>query len=251
MPSSRTVPPPPTPPRIALVGDRSSSVRAHGKIPVLLAALATSTREAPEAYWIPTATVRSTEDLAGFDGIWVVPGSPYASPEGVLRAVETARTRLIPFLGTCGGFQHMLMEFARNVCHLGAVDHAEVSPDSPNLLIVPLECSLLGEEAKVSIVPGTLASAALGPGVTSERYFCRYGLSNRYRDDLEDNGLIFSGVDDRGDVRAAELAGHPFFLGTLFQPELSSDATWVHPIIAGFVTAVRNHAVDAPAAMAE
>ncbi len=69
---------------------------------------------------------------------------------------------------------------------------------------------------------GTLAAQAMGAGRVTERYFCRYGLNLEYLQVLIANGLVFSGRDEQGDPRIAELPGHPFFVGTLFQPELSS-----------------------------
>ena len=230
------------PPRLALVGDRSESVEAHNRVPLLLTALGGSGAEAIEPYWVPTPSVTSTSDVAGFDGIWVLPGSPYRSSDGVLLAIEAARTSGIPLLGTCGGFQHLLIELARNVCGLAAVEHAETDPEAPELLVVPLTCKLFGEEAPVVIAEGTLAASAMGAGPTTERFFCRFGLDARYEEVLEAHGLVLSGRDDAGDARVAELPGHPFFLGTLFQPELSSDSTLVHPIIAAFAAAVRAHA---------
>jgi CTP synthase (UTP-ammonia lyase) len=144
----------PRPPRIALVGDRSAAVEAHNRIPVLMQALS-GAEEPIELYWLHSTSIASPEDVAGFDGIWVVPGSPYASSAGVLAAIETARTGRIPLLGTCGGFQHLLLEFAHNVCRLPDAAHAEVDPDAPELLLVPLRCSLFGEEATVTIANGT------------------------------------------------------------------------------------------------
>jgi CTP synthase (UTP-ammonia lyase) len=229
-------------PRVALVGDRSPSVQAHQKIPALIDATTAADGPAIEVYWLHSTDIAAPEDVAGFDGVWVIPGSPYTSTEGVLAAIRAARTGGIPFLGTCGGFQHLLLEFARDVCGLTAVDNAERDPNAAEQLIVPLECSLLGEESTVIIEPGTAAAAVMGPGPTTERYFCRYGLNPDYLDTLQRHGLVFSGRDDRGEVRVAELPGHPFCLASLFQPELSSDRTWVHPLIAAFAAAVRSHA---------
>lgn len=234
--------PSPRPPRLALVGDRSRAVEAHDRIPALLASLAGDGAEAVEPYWLSSTAVGSAADVAGFDGIWVVPGSPYRSTDGVLAAVEAARTLGIPLLGTCGGFQHLLLEFARNVCGLGGVEHGEVHPDAPELLLVPLVCKLFGEEATVVIAEGTTAARVMGPGPTTERYFCRFGLNRSYEELLVAHGLVISGRDEQGDPRVAELPGHPFYVGTLFQPELSSDPTWVHPLITGFAAAVRDRA---------
>ncbi|MDE3206792.1 MAG: hypothetical protein KGQ66_21505 [Acidobacteriota bacterium] len=231
----------PSPPRLALVGDRSDAVQAHPRIPAILGALSGPGAEPIEPYWVPTAAIESPADVAGFDGIWVVPGSPYESMDGVLTAIRTARLEGIPLLGSCGGFQHILLEFARHVCGLPGVAHAEIDPGAEELLLVPLACKLLGEEAEVVIAPGTLAAAAMGAGPSTERYFCRFGLERSYEDVLAAAGLVISGRDADGDARVVELPGHPYFVGTLFQPELSSDATWVHPLIGAFGRAVRDH----------
>jgi CTP synthase (UTP-ammonia lyase) len=223
-------------PRIALVGDRSANVRAHTRIPVIVDALLGREGIALDPYWIATPDVGEC-DLVGFDAVWLVPGSPYASAEGAIAAVKIAREESIPFLGTCGGFQHALIEFARDVCGLANVQNAEVTPDAEEQLIVPLECSLMGHEEAVMIVPGTLAAKISGPGRRTERYHCSYGLNPDYLEALASQGLRFSGFDDGGLVRIAELPGHPFFLGTLFQPELHGDGTQPHPIIRAFARA--------------
>jgi len=233
---------PTPPPRLALVGDRSVNVAAHERIPVIIDALSAAGHEPIELYWLHSTTLTGADDVAGFDGVWAIPGSPYANPDGMLRAIETARTRGIPFLGTCGGFQHLLLEYARDVCDLPAVQNAEQAPDAADLLIVPLRCSLFGEEAFVSVDAGTKAAELMGAGPTTERFFCRYGLNTTFEHTLLDHGLVISGRDEEGDARIAELPGHPFYIGSLFQPELASDATWVHPLIAGFARAVREHA---------
>jgi CTP synthase (UTP-ammonia lyase) len=223
-------------PRIALVGDRSANVRAHARIPVIIDALLGREGIALDPYWIATPDVGEC-DLSGFDAIWLAPGSPYASADGAFAAVRTAREQGIPFLGTCGGFQHALIEYARDVCGLPGVENAEVAPDAAEQLIVPLECSLKGHEEAVMVVPGTLAAKISGAGRRTERYHCNYGLNPAYLEALTSGGLRFSGFDDGGQVRIAELPGHPFFLCTLFQPELSGDGTQPHPVIRAFAAA--------------
>jgi len=217
-------------------------VQAHARIPRLIRALATGTDEFIEVYWLNSTTITSPDDVAGFDGLWVVPGSPYANPDGVLAAVTAARTQGIPLLGTCGGFQYLLLEFARAVCGMTTLEHGETHPGASDLLLVPLACKLFGEEATVIVAEGTMAARAMGPGPSTERYYCRFGLNADYEEALRARGLVISGRDNDGDARIAELAGHPFFLATLFQPELSSDATWVHPLISHFATTVRARA---------
>jgi CTP synthase (UTP-ammonia lyase) len=229
------------PARIALVGDRSPHVLAHTRIPEALRH-ATAEPGAVDPYWIASTEAAELPGLADFDGIWLVPGSPYADRDGVLHAAGVARTRGVPLLGTCGGFQHTVLEFARTVLGL-PLEHAE-SPLDPDAeaLIVPLTCSLVGEEAEVDVAAGTAAAGILGAGRRVERYFCDYGLQERFREPLEAAGLVFSATDPSGAVRMLELPGHPFFLGSLFQPELSSDRTWVHPLIRAFAEAAVRHA---------
>ena len=149
--------------RIALVGDRSPSVRSHTRIPGLLEALARRDQLILDAYWIPTPDAESPGALDGFDAVWLVPGSPYRSEEGALAAVRTAREQGIPFLGTCAGFQHALLEFARNVCGRSGAAHAENRPEAEDLLIVPLACSLVGHEGAVEVSPDRWRSACSGP----------------------------------------------------------------------------------------
>ena len=233
--TSMTPSTPTRPARIALVGDRSPHVQAHGRIAVALRH-ALADPDAVDPYWIATPDVRDVPSLAAFDGIWLVPGSPYADRDGALHAAGVARREGVPFLGTCAGFQHALLEFAAEVCGIAAA-HAEDQPDAPEHVVVPLRCSLLGEEADVDVLPGTRAAAVLGAGRRTERFFCQYGLDERYRARLEAGGLVFGANDADGAVRMLELPGHPFYLAALFQPELSCDETWVHPLVRAFVAA--------------
>lgn len=228
-------------PTLALVGDRSPAVRSHTRIPALLDALAERDQLVLDAYWVPSQDALEPGAVDGFDAVWVVPGSPYRSAAGVLAAIRTARERGIPFLGTCGGFQHALLEFARNVCGLD-VDHAENTPGTEQAIIVALACSLVGHENAVRIAAGTRAEAALGAQRTVERYHCSYGLDRAYLDTLRANGLVCSGTDDAGDVRIVELPDHPFYLATLFQPELAGDGSRPHPVIAALAAAATAHA---------
>lgn len=225
--------------RIALVGDRSPHVRSHQRVPVLLDRLREREALDLDVYWVPTDEV---EALETFDGIWVLPGSPYRSEAGAIAAIRTAREREIPLLGTCAGFQHAMLEYARNVCGATGVQHAETTPDATDLLIVPLACSLDGHEAAVELQPGTLAARLLGVERSTERYHCSFGLDPARLGLLEEHGLVFSAYDDEGAPRVAELPGHPFYLVTLFQPELSGDGTRPHPFIQAFAHAAAGRA---------
>ncbi len=221
---------------LALVGDRSPSVRAHGRIPTLIDALRRRDGLVLDPYWIAST---GADDLSAFDGIWVVPGSPYADREKVIAAVATARELGIPFLGTCGGFQHAILHLARELAGIEDADHSEYGEHDTDV-IVPLACSLVGHEGAIEYTPGTLIAQIAGVDRSLERYHCSYGIAPSYVEALEQAGVIFGAHDADGAPRALELAEHPFFLGTLFQPELAGDGTRAHPVIRAFAEAVAN-----------
>lgn len=225
--------------RIGLIGDRNDAVRAHRAIPVALARagerLAVHVKEA----WLPTSGIPLVPDyvLGALDGLWCVPASPYASMERALAAIQFARENGVPFLGTCGGFQHALIEYARNVAGLEQAGHAEDDPDADPLIVTELACSLVGQAGRVRIQPDTRAAEWYGGLEGIEEYVCSYGLNPDHRALFETAPLRIVGWDDDGDPRVVELADHPFFLATLFQPELRSEGEGVHPLVVSFVKA--------------
>jgi len=232
---------------IALVGNRSQSVRAHTRVPAIVDALRRRDGIDVDPYWIPSEDAEDPSVLEGFDGIWVVPGSPYRSAEGAIVAARLARERGVPFLGTCGGFQHAVLMLARDLSGIRDAAHEEYGPDG-ELVIVALECSLAGHEGGIRYEPGSLIGQIMGAERSVERYHCAYGLDRRYVERLAAGGVRFGAHDDAGDVRVLELPDHPFFLGTLFQPELAGDGTRAHPVIRAFATACAARAVVARAA---
>ncbi len=105
-------------------------------------------------------------------------------------------------------------------------------------MIVELECSLVGHEGPIRYTPGTRIAAIAGVEQSVERYHCSYGISPAYIEQLAQAGVIFGAHDQDGAPRSLELDDHPFFLGTLFQPELAGDGTRAHPVIRAFAGAV-------------
>jgi CTP synthase (UTP-ammonia lyase) len=229
--------------RIALVGHRSPSVAAHARLPHIIEALRRRDDLVLDPYWI--ASEDAHDGLDGFDAVWMVPGSPYRDPEGALAAIRTAREHGVPFLGTCGGFQHAVLEIARDVCGIAGAGHAEYGGAEHDQVIVELHCSLVGHEGAIRYAPGSLMQRIMGVERSVERYHCSYGLDPRYVDTLTAHGVRFSGHDSDGAARALELQGHPFFLGTQFQPELAGDRTRAHPVIRAFATAAVERAAAA------
>lgn len=194
--------------------------------------------------WVHTATIGPDLDkrFDGFTGIWVVPASPYANEAGALAAITLARTRPIPFLGTCGGFQHALIEFAHGVLGLSEAGHSESRPDASLQLISPLSCSLVEGNGAIHLVPGTRLRGIVAEDSAEEGYHCRYGLNPRYEHLLTGNSgshLRIAARDDQGEVRAVELRDHPFFIATLFQPERRALAGQLHPLVRAFIEAAR------------
>ncbi|MDX6494600.1 MAG: hypothetical protein QOE17_586 [Gaiellales bacterium] len=194
-------------------------------------------------HWLATSQPSSIEQAAGLDGIWCVPGSPYHDMDAALEMIRFARERGVTFLGSCGGFQHALIEYARNVAGLSGAEHAESSPDAELLVIEPLACSLVGAEGKIQPLPETMLAGIYGEGEHRERYHCSYGLAPGFRHLLEGGPLRACAVDGEGELRAVEMEAGPFWLATLYQPELSSPPGRPHPVIAAFVAAARAPAV--------
>jgi CTP synthase (UTP-ammonia lyase) len=115
--------------------------------------------------------------------------------------------------------------------------HEEDTADAPRLLITRLTCSLVGTTGPVRVVPGTLAHRVYGKDEIAEEFRCRYGLNPEYRQQMAGGTLRVAGVDPDGEVRIVELAGHRFFVGTLFVPQLSSRPGEPHPLITAYLEA--------------
>ena len=227
--------------RVGLIGDYNGDVPAHQAIPLALALAARLNGEQIiEPVWLSTSTLATdgVQRLAGFAGLWCVPASPYASMEGALTAIRYARQNHVPFLGTCGGFQHALLEYARNVLGLTEADHAESNPSASLPLIARLACSLVEQEDRIFLQEGSRTRRIYGVAEIKEPYRCSFGLNPRHEAAFDDGGLRFTGRDLGGEVRVFELAEHPFFIGTLFQPERSALRGQAHPLISAYVRAL-------------
>ena len=147
--------------RIALVGDYNADVIAHQAIPLALDDAAAVLEVPVEYRWIATRDMHSADSLADFDGIWLVPASPYQNTEGALIAVRYARENSLPFLGTCGGFQHAILEYARNVMGWEDAAHAETDTEG-RMVIAPLTCSLVEKSDTIELRANTLIARAYG-----------------------------------------------------------------------------------------
>jgi CTP synthase (UTP-ammonia lyase) len=215
---------------IAIVGERIAGFPPHVATDAAIAHSAQALGVAVEARWVAT-----DEPLPPADAIWCAPGSPYRSLDGALAALRHGREQGIPTLGTCGGCQHMLLEFARNVLGLTDAQHAEYDPYASRLFVTPLTCEVAGRTMHVTLDPGSRLYG--GATEVQEQYYCNFGLNPDYREQLNAAGLRITGVDADGDARVFELDDHPFYVATLFVPQMRSQPSRPHPVVSALVGA--------------
>ena len=128
----------------------------------------------------------------------------------------------------------MLVEHARHVLSMPGAAHAEYG-DGGDAIITPLACSLRGREIVVTLTPGTRTHRCYGSTSATERTTCDYGLRPDLNHIADSGGLHITAVDETGEVRALERDDHPFFVGTLYQPQLTTSASAPHPLFVGFL----------------
>lgn len=181
------------------------------------------------------------------DGILIPGGFGNRGIEGKVAAAQYARENKIPYFGICLGMQCAIIEFARNVCHLKNAHGAEFSADTEFPVI-----DLMEEQKSVSEMGGTMRLGAYKCRILpntrtheiyqqdeiSERHRHRYEVNNLYVDELEQHGMVASGINPETDlVEIIELHEHPWFFGVQFHPELKSRALKPHPLFRDFVKA--------------
>ncbi len=224
---------------ISLIGDFDANVTAHRAIPLALERAGDELGVEVRFTWHHTAKLGPNPErtLEASAGIWCVPASPYADTKAALAAIRFARERPRPFLGTCGGFQHALLEYAQNVLGVANAAHAEADQHATDPLITPLSCALVEQAGAVTLQAGSRLEAAYGTSSVVEEYHCSYGLARPNEWIFKDGPLRIVGRDNEGEVRAVELDGHPFFVATLFQPERAALANKTPPMVRAFVEA--------------
>src|ERR1044072_812022 len=194
--------------------------------------------------WVATERIEPEFEtiISSYNGFLIAPGSPYKSMTGVLKIIEYARTHQIPTLGTCGGFQHMIIEFARNVLNITDAEHAETNPYASKLVINPLTCSLKGQVLEIEIIDkGSLVYSIFNTGTITENYYCNFGLNPDYQEQIHQAGFSMVASDKHKEARIVELKGHPLFIGTLFVPQVNSSIDKPHPIVTALLNAMEKH----------
>ena len=208
---------------IALVGDFSEKIHTHLALNNAIEHCRRHLDFLIETPWIPTKALR----LGGFDrnkfhGCWIVPGSPYEDDEAVLTVIQWARENNFPLLGSCGGFQYMILEYSRNVLQIASARHEETNPEAETPVISKLSCSLKGRQEEVFINDrSSWIHQVLKTEKMTGHFYCNYGFNDVYKQKFKEP-FTFTAHSIEGDVRAIELKNHCFFNGTLFQPSLDS-----------------------------
>jgi CTP synthase (UTP-ammonia lyase) len=217
------------------LGDRDLSFLTHREIDATLELLGPTIVNS----WTATDS-DDARDLENVDGVWLLPGTPYQDAEAALSAIGYCLETGTPFLGTCGGFQYAALALLRSRSCVSAA-HGESEPDAEDAAIVPLQCSLYGQVRTVFPVEGTLLSSFCGSAPFEGYHWCGYGIAERFLPSLVRAGVVISAVADDVPAAAIELAEHPFFLGTSFQPQVgASESGTLHPILDAFIRAARD-----------
>ena len=200
--------------------------------------------------WLNTETLTNemlSKEFVGVSGILVPGGFGERGIEGKLSSVRYAREHKVPFFGICLGLQCAVIEFSRNVLGLQDADSTEFDKNTTHpvihLMKTQKSIKVLGGTMRLGSYPcrlkkGTKALEAYQQIDIDERHRHRYEFNNAYREQLEQAGMVTSGLSPNGElVEMIELADHPWFVGCQFHPELKSRLRKAHPLFRGFVAA--------------
>lgn len=211
--------------------------------------------------WVASDECESEEGarahLEGVDGVCVPGGFGVRGIEGKVGALKWARENRVPTLGLCLGLQCMVIEGARHLAGIADANSAEFSPESAHPVIATMASQLdvvagdrdMGGTMRLGLYPadlkpGSVVAQVYGSERIDERHRHRYEVNNSYRRQIEDAGLVFSGLSPDGNlVEFVELPAsiHPFYVGTQAHPEFKSRPTRPHPLFAGLIAAALKH----------
>lgn len=237
--------------KIALVGKYVDLNDTYKSIHEALIHGGLSSRRRTEIVYFDSEQLEKTEDLPlnfkGIDGILVPGGFGQRGIEGMISAVQFARTNKIPYFGICLGLQVMVIEYARSFLGYEDANSTEFSPDGLHPVV-----SLLEEQIDITAYGGTMRLGrsetklmentkireAYNAGSIYERHRHRYEVSNQYREELVRTGLVVSGITpDHALVESVEWKDHPWGVGVQFHPEFKSRPTEPHPLFVSFIKA--------------
>jgi len=201
--------------------------------------------------WIDTEEIeklgKGISELLAVDGVLVPGGFGKRGKEGMLKVIQVAREKKIPYFGICLGMQTAVMEYARNVVGLAHADSTEFDEDTPHKVVFKLRdllhVDVMGGTMRLgaypcNLEPGSLAATVYGQETISERHRHRYEVNTAYVERMEAAGLKFSGKSPDGTfMEMVELPDHPYFIACQFHPEFKSRPLAPHPLFSGFIAA--------------
>jgi len=244
---------------IAMVGKYVSLTESYKSLSEALVHAGIQNRTRVSVVYIDAEILEEggSESLEKVDAILVPGGFGIRGSEGMIRAVEYARTRKIPYLGICLGLQIAIIEFARNVALLENAQSTEFDSATENPVVALVtewtqsdgnvvarnENDDLGGTMRLGaqdsiLSPGSLCAQIYGKARIQERHRHRYEVNNNYRDQFENQGLRISGCSEDDLVEMIELPGHPWFVACQFHPEFTSTPRDGHPLFSAYVAAM-------------
>ena len=186
--------------------------------------------------------IGAKEALKDYAGVIIPGGFGTRGVEGKIATAKYCRENIVPMLGIALGMQTMVIEFARAIAHLGDANSTEVNTHTSSPVIIKGDTPMRLGNDNVHIKDGTLARRIYGMPDTKERHRNSYEFNNAYREKLENLGLVVSGINSEKDlVEIVELKDHPFYVGTIFEPEFRSRPLRPHPLFLTFLTQVINN----------
>ncbi|MDI6811860.1 MAG: CTP synthase (glutamine hydrolyzing), partial [archaeon] len=236
--------------RVAIVGKYAELEDSYLSIKEAIKHAAVALGCNVELKWLEAEDLEGVDGLDPFfkdvQGILVPGGFGIRGTEGKINAIAYAREHKIPFLGLCFGFQLAVIEAARNIAHLQDA-HSTEHCATPHPVIDLLEeqqgvedmggTMRLGDY-EVFIRKDTLAARIYGERKIVERHRHRYEVNPAYIEQIEKEGVIFSGTDRSGTrMEIMEIEGHPFFFATQFHPEFKSRPNKPSPPFKAFLEA--------------
>lgn len=224
--------------KIAIIGDFNSNSKTHQATNEAIIHSNKFLESHIDYDWIPTEQIENNFDniTTNYQSYWLAPGSPYKSMNGALKIIEFARINNRPTIGTCMGFQHLVIEFARNVLNIKDAGHIEYDPNATTHIITPLSCNLKEQILEITILDkGSKTFGIFKTGKIYEKYYCNFGVNPQFQSEIDKNGFKIVGSDVHKEARILELTNHRFFIGTLFVPQVNSTIQTPHPLITAFL----------------
>jgi CTP synthase len=222
--------------KIIIIGDFNENYFGHKRIYEVLNNIPQISSGKIAIKWINTDQIKySLDEIINSRGIWFALGSPYLEGSDVINTIKVARENKILTLGTCGGFQYMLIEYALNVLNIKQANSEELDPNCNSMIIKKLKSSLVGLTEELSFSSkNSIFNNIYCKSIITEKYDCNYGFNRDFSDCFNSDIFSFTILNKNNEPRGFELKDHPFYVGVLFIPQINlTDEP--HPLIKYFI----------------